>query len=489
MKELTEKELGQKALKERYIALQGEHENNNQSFKLSRQINTILSDAREQGFHDMGKLNKMMAQTIANRALVTKDKEFLDFIYEIKTQGNSNYGKTTAGQNLITGVGAQIDTDLEQDEDRAWTESQRAKARQLEAFNIEIGQLRKDRGNEDYSKNLGDIIQRMNAAGFINQTEAILTFEDQVKKRERIDETITLGDPRAKKYLTIFQEDGKQAMLTALIEDGISMDSQVISVITSSDEALDDLTTNKYYTSSLSIFEERLRNFANKKLQGLLAEMQSVMTPEQIKKPEAFFVKLQEIMLNVQERLKNQYYGIALMKNGRRSFDNFNSDQQQAFFNMLRPDYNSKEEDSLGFILRQGGEDLEEIMRTHLHTTPLAGDLSIEQQETLKETQTVYKILHGTDAPTGAVNLPIPEILLMQYDKLVKELEATGTIADYVAGALDFENPLIDYVEKKVTGLSFNTYKDLDDDEQDMVDLVLEKLEDRIIKLQPGGTR
>ncbi len=329
----------------------------------------------------------------------------------------------------------------------------------------------------------------MNNAGFINQTEAVLTFEDQVKKRERIDETITLGDPRAKKYLTIFQEDGKQAMLTALIEDNISMDSQVISVITSSDEALDDLTTNKYYTSSLGMFEERLRNIATRKLQGLLAEMQSVMTPEQIKKPEAFFVKLQEIMLNVQERLKDQYYGIALMENGRRSFDNFNRDQQQAFFNMLRPDYNSKEEDSLGFILRQGGEDLEEIMRTHLHTTPLAGDLSIEQQETLKETQAVYKILHDTDAPTGADNLPIPEILLMQYDKLVKELEATGSIADYVAGALDFENPLIDYVEKQVTGLSFNTYKDLDDDEKDMVNLVLEKLEDRIIKLQPGGTR
>ena len=156
---------------------------------------------------------------------------------------------------------------------------------------------------------------------------------------------------------------------------------------------------------------------------------------------------------------------------------------------MLRPDYNSKEEDSLGFILRQGGEDLEEIMRTHLNITPLAGGLSMEEQETVKETQAVYKILHGTDAPTGADNLPIPEILLMQYDKLVKELEATGTIADYVAGALDFENPLIDYVEKQVTGLSFNTYKDLDDDEQDMVDLVLEKLEDRIIKLQPGGTR
>ena len=101
----------------------------------------------------------------------------------------------------------------------------------------------------------------------------------------------------------------------------------------------------------------------------------------------------------------------------------------------------------------------------------------------------MYKILHGTDAPTGADNLPIPEILLMQYDKLVKELEATGGIKDWVTGALDFENPLIDYVEKQVTGLSFNTYKDLDDDEKDMVDLVLEKLEDRIIKLQPGGTR
>ena len=128
-------------------------------------------------------------------------------------------------------------------------------------------------------------------------------------------------------------------------------------------------------------------------------------------------------------------------------------------------------------------------MRTHLNITPLAGGLSMEEQETVKETQTVYKILHGTDAPTGADNLPIPEILLMQYDKLVKELEATGSIADYVKGALDYENPLIDYVEKKVTGLSFNTYKDLDDDERDMVDLVLEKLEDRIIKLQPGGTR
>ena len=489
MKELTEKEQGQKELQERYLLLQGEHENNNPSFKFSRQINTILSDAREQGFHDMGKLNKMMAETIANRAIATKDKEFLDFIYEIKTHGNSNYGQTTAGQNLINGVGSQIDTDLEQDEDRAWTESQRAKARQLEAFNIEIGQLRKDRGNKDYNENLGGIIQRMNNAGFVNQTEAILTFEDQVKKRERIDENITLGDPRAKKYLEIFTEDGKAAMLRALIEDGISMDSQVISVITNSDEALDDLTVNKYYTSSLGMFEERLRNTATRKLQGLLAEMKSVMTPDQIKKPEAFFVKLQEIMLNVQEKLKDQYYGIALMEDGRRSFDNFNRQQQEAFFNMLRPDYNSKEEDSLGFILRQGSEDLEEIMRTHLNITPLAGGLSMEEQETLKETQTVYKILHGTDAPTGADNLPIPEILLMQYDKLVKELEATGSIADYVAGALDFENPLIDYVEKQVTGLSFNTYKDLDDDEQDMVDLVLEQLEDRIIKLQPGGTR
>lgn len=143
MKELTEKEQGQKELQERYLLLQGEHENNNPSFKFSRQINTILSDAREQGFHDMGKLNKMMAETIANRALVTKDKEFLDFIYEIKTHGGSNYGQTTTGQNLINGVGSQIDTDLEQDEDRAWTESQRAKARQLEAFNIEIGKLRK----------------------------------------------------------------------------------------------------------------------------------------------------------------------------------------------------------------------------------------------------------------------------------------------------------------------------------------------------------
>ena len=44
-----------------YAKFEQDHERANQSFKMSREINTFLEEAKSQGFTDMGKLNQMVA--------------------------------------------------------------------------------------------------------------------------------------------------------------------------------------------------------------------------------------------------------------------------------------------------------------------------------------------------------------------------------------------------------------------------------------------
>ena len=179
MKEPTLQQQRQKLIEEAFLQLEGEHEMANNAFKVSREINTFLEDAREQGFHDMGKLNQMTAEQIANQALNYGDKDFLDFIYEIKTYGDSNYGQTIAGQNLIRTVSDRIDRQKDDDEQRAYTRYTRNKSMQKESFMLRLGELRNKRSEEglDFQGQLSTLIQEMNQAGLVGEAEAVQKYE------------------------------------------------------------------------------------------------------------------------------------------------------------------------------------------------------------------------------------------------------------------------------------------------------------------------
>ena len=78
-----------------------ERDSTNVSQGLSDRINDMLDEAKQRGFHDMGKLNKMVAEQFAHQAVANEDEDILQFINEIQTGPRSFYGQTIAGQNLI----------------------------------------------------------------------------------------------------------------------------------------------------------------------------------------------------------------------------------------------------------------------------------------------------------------------------------------------------------------------------------------------------
>lgn len=80
--------------------LQEEHEQANASFKMKREINYFIEEAKDQGFTDMAQLNKMVAHQIANQAVLYEDKGILDFIGHIETAGGANYGNTMYAMDL-----------------------------------------------------------------------------------------------------------------------------------------------------------------------------------------------------------------------------------------------------------------------------------------------------------------------------------------------------------------------------------------------------
>ena len=78
--------LYKKFLEEKFLELEGRNEKENLSDKFSRSMNTLIEDAREQGYHDMGKLNKMVADQIANQALNFREKTYLTLYMRSKRQ-------------------------------------------------------------------------------------------------------------------------------------------------------------------------------------------------------------------------------------------------------------------------------------------------------------------------------------------------------------------------------------------------------------------
>lgn len=472
MKEPTLQQQKQKFLEEKFLELEGRKEKENLSYKFSRSMNAFIEDAREQGYHDMGKLNKMVADQIANQALNFREKDILDFIYEIKTTNNANYGQTNAGQNLIRTVGDRIDQQEEEDEERAYRRKRRQKEDQLEAFGVELGELRNKRNEEGYEEGLSNIVERLNSAGFTSQAESVLSYEDKVKQRQEKEDTITFGSDEVDSLLRIYQREGRGGFLTHILENGLKIDTQLRDSILGTDGNINDLSSISFYNDSLKDIQKSLDNIGNAKIQDFLKLKQ--LSPEEsitFQKPTEYFNKLGIIKSRIGEALHRTYRKIAFADGGKRQFREFNEDQRKAFFEMLRLDLEADDPNSAGFIMREGQKELMEIMDNHLNSDKRS---FLNKQKDRTESKDIYKILFDTDTTPTTID---PLTLLLQYRKQLKILQAKKS-----KGKPFLDVALEDYLEED-SDISISFWEDLDTDTKGILNVKLTQLNDRILRL------
>ena len=466
MKEPTLQQQRQKLIEEAFLQLEGEHEMANNAFKVSREINTFLEDAREQGFHDMGKLNQMTAEQIANQALNYGDKDFLDFIYEIKTYGDSNYGQTIAGQNLIRTVSDRIDRQKDDDEQRAYTRYTRNKSMQKESFMLRLGELRNKRSEEgfDFQGQLSTLIQEMNQAGLVGEAEAVQKYELDKQNQLRQDDVISFDDDEITKTLMdLMQEEGPSGVHTYILKNGLELEEKYLRSILNSSDKIIPIKEIGPYSNALSGFKAHLNNIGRQDLAGFLSKINfSGDIDSQI--PSEFISKRNNYIADIQQILQKEYQKIALMEGGRRNFNRFTPDQYKAFYDLIRPDLQSQQEGSLGDLMRRAEADLNSVMIDHINKRNPLKSQRVQEADVLNK---LHLILF--DSPASGSEEVSTRKIKNRFAELKEEMK-DGTLMD---------NDLENYLESQGINVDNPSDKDLK-----QITEVLSEIEDMIIELE-----
>ena len=466
MKEPTLQQQRQKLIEEAFLQLEGEHEMANNAFKVSREINTFLEDAREQGFHDMGKLNQMTAEQIANQALNYGDKDFLDFIYEIKTYGDSNYGQTIAGQNLIRTVSDRIDRQKDDDEQRAYTRYTRNKSMQKEGFMLRLGELRNKRSEEgfDFQGQLSTLIQEMNQAGLVGEAEAVQKYELDKKNQLRQDDVISFDDDEITTTLMdIMQEEGPTGVHSYILKNGLELEEKYLRSILNSSDKIIPIKDIGPYSNALSGFTAHLNNIGRQDLAGFLSKINfSGDIESQI--PSEFISKSNNYIASIQQILQKEYQKIALMEGGRRNFNRFTPEQYKRFYDLIRPDLQSQQEGSLGDLLRRAEADLNSVMINHINKRNPLKSQRVQEADVLNK---LHLILFDSPA-SGSKEISTRKIK-NRFAELKDEMKE-GTLMD---------NDLENYLESQGINVDNPSDKDLK-----QITEVLSEIEDMIIELE-----
>jgi len=466
MKEPTPQQQRQKLIEEAFLQLEGEHEMANNAFKVSREINTFLEDAREQGFHDMGKLNQMTAEQIANQALNYGDKDFLDFIYEIKTYGDSNYGQTIAGQNLIRTVSDRIDRQKDDDEQRAYTRYTRNKSMQKESFMLRLGELRNKRSEEgfDFQGQLSTLIQEMNQAGLVGEAESVQKYELDKRNQLRQDDVISFDDDEITKTLMdLMQEEGPAGVHSYILKNGLELEEKYLRSILNSSDKIIPIKEIGPYSNALSGFKAHLNNIGRQDLAGFLAKINfSGDIESQI--PSEFISKRNNYIADIQQILQKEYQKIALMEGGRRNFNRFTPDQYKAFYDLIRPDLQSQQEGSLGDLMRRAETDLNSVMIDHINKRNPLKSQKVQEADVLNK---LHLILF--DSPASGSEEVSTRKIKNRFAELKDEMK-DGTLMD---------NDLENYLESQGINVDSPSDKDLK-----QITEVLSEIEDMIIELE-----
>ena len=340
MKEPTLKQQRDKIIRDTYVEMEGKHDLAHSAFKVSREINTFLEDAREQGFHDMGKLNKMAAQQIANQAMVYEDKDFLDFIYEIKTYGDSNYGQTVEGQTLIRTVGDQIDTKLDENERKEWDNYKRRREQNVEAIDIQIGKFKADNEGGKHNNAIEELYKQLEKSGRHGLAYTYRKRDRDLANGAEADKKVSLGGDNSGMLETLetaYKEGGAENYYKTKLDLGISVDSEAERTILNSQRKPRVMLggTEQFKTQKSSTLKQLM--VPSGQAPDLIGKLKQDLQGAAPKVPTAYFQMIDTVTGNIEKEAQELYYKIHNMvsddntKQYRAGYAYWHPDQHDAF--------------------------------------------------------------------------------------------------------------------------------------------------------------
>jgi len=388
-----------------YTRLHQEHERSNNAFKLVREMNHWIDESKDQGFHDMAKLNQMLAGQIANQAILYEDKEILDFIGHIETAGGNNYGNTLYAQDLVRKVGAQIDRQKDQDERRSRETLQWNRSEEQRNMLLKIGEFYNNQENPpsdewDVDTEWKWLKKELNTLGMYESVKAIEDRKHTLDERNQSTSRISLEELQGNKALRTKLMD----LVTDEGDDGLyswglrnrSFDPDALDYLVKQADTITPYSSIQKFGDASTYFQRFLNNFAAVKVKEFLPGFNDDPMKH---KPKGFDPLVQSYMLRYHDIIKDAYYKITRMDKGNRDYDNWTADQQKAFTEALNinRDYN-KESTPLDALMRDADTQLSGLMDSHLSKNKNYFDTSVITRPDVTE---FYTRVFGEKPPSG----------------------------------------------------------------------------------------
>ena len=354
--------------------LQEEHEQANASFKMKREINYFIEEAKDQGFTDMAQLNQMVANQIANQAVLYEDKGILDFIGHIETAGGANYGNTMYAMELVNKVGGQIDRKKEKDERWRWAQEDRRLVERDRKLAIELGEWYNNKNeppegwNEEESWKA--LREKLYSAGKIDSVKQVEDRAWTLRDRADTDALITVEE--------IQDNEDLQRELFELAKDPTQLYNYLLTKRNATPKALEYLLrvndpiqpigNYKLYTRSTQQVRNFITGFGKQKVVSFLPDFVAKGGDPMAKIPPAFNAASTRYILEYEALIEDAYNRIARMEGGRRDFTYWTPAQKKAFVDAISI-HNYKDEkrdDPISQLMRQAETELNGIMEDHL---------------------------------------------------------------------------------------------------------------------------
>ena len=452
----------------KFATFQDKHHQANSSFKMVREMNHFIEEAKDQGFTDMAKLNQMVTHQIANQAVLYEDKSILDFISHIETAGGNNYGNTLYAQDLVRKVGSQIDRKKEADESWRWKLEDRRLLDRDRGLSLEVGEFY---NNKNLSPEEQQKIQfnekvawealrsKLYSAGKIDIVKKIEDRKFNLKERRtkgnQIEiEDILENDELAKELFEMANNDEGALYRYSMTEQQIS--KEALEYLIHGREEITPYHGLEDFKRGYNGINSVLKNITKQKvIDSLGATLDNYLQQGgqlENKVPSEALALISGFLQEYADEAELAYNTIARDKEGRRTWKNWTKDQKRAWTDLLDiSNYQDKNrEDSIAKLLRRADKEINEAMEKHLTSGPNNVKLNVEKIQLQGKITDKWKFLTG-DKPEGTKSAR----------DLYREAERLETIFYANKETIDpFIEDLIEDTDGGI-GLDIDDYKEL----------------------------
>ena len=412
-----------------YAKFEQEHERSNQAYKLVREINTFIDESKDQGFTDMGQLNKMVAHQIANQSILYEDKSILDILSHVRTAGGANYGQTMYAQDLIRKVSNQIDTKKEKDERWRWAQEDRRLVERDRSFVMELGEWYNNKNNPPEGWNEEEswkaLRERLYSAGKIDVVKAVEDRAWTLRERADTDALITVEEIQSNEELRkeLFELAKDPQQLYTYLLTKRNTEPKALEYLLNVGDPIQPISNHKLYSKATQGVKNFINGFAKQKVASFLPDFISRGGDPFAKVPAAFLSAQTRYILEYEALIEDAYNRIARMEGGRRDFRYWSDEQKQAFQEAISIyDYkDGKRTDPVSTLMRQAETELNAIMEDHLK--PKSNIIDTDDAILSGKISDVYSRLTG-NKPEG--KLYATELKGILQDAEDKFLEGAG---------------------------------------------------------------